>query len=321
MAMIGLTLGPLLYHWPAAKRRDFYARIADEAPVDCVHLGEVVCSKREPLSAPDLPAIAARLQAAGKQVVLSTLAMVTSEREIEAVRAHCEAGFLVEANDVSCLKVLAGRPHVIGPLVNIFNEDSLAYVARGGAIRIVPPPEVSAAGIGVLVRHAGAMEVEAMAFGRHTLSIAARCYHARSRGLHKDNCQFACEEDADGLPVGTLAGEAFVMVNGPSTMSHGYVALREELAGLVAAGVRRFRLSPEERDMVAVARLYRDLLDGRTEPAAARSALAGIIGETPVIGGYLEGREGRAPKRSTNAGLGALAPSGVEGRSPSPSRP
>ncbi len=43
-----LTLGPLLYHWDAEKRRDFYFKIADEAPVDCVYLGEVICSKREP---------------------------------------------------------------------------------------------------------------------------------------------------------------------------------------------------------------------------------------------------------------------------------
>ena len=42
-----LTLGPLLFHWSGQKRRDFYFRIADEAPVDTVYLGEVVCSKRE----------------------------------------------------------------------------------------------------------------------------------------------------------------------------------------------------------------------------------------------------------------------------------
>ena len=47
-----LTLGPLLFHWPAHKRRDFYLRIADEAPIDTVYLGEVVCSKREPFFEP-----------------------------------------------------------------------------------------------------------------------------------------------------------------------------------------------------------------------------------------------------------------------------
>ena len=58
--MSALTLGPLLYNWKPEVRRDFYFRIADEAPVDCVYLGEVVCAKREPFFADDLPAIAAR---------------------------------------------------------------------------------------------------------------------------------------------------------------------------------------------------------------------------------------------------------------------
>jgi len=294
LTKIGLTLGPLLFHWSPAKQRDFYARIADEAPVDCVHLGEVVCSKREPFSAPDLPAIAERLQAAGKQVVLSTLALVTSPREIQAVRDHCDAGFLVEANDVSCLRALAGKPHVIGPLLNIFNEGSLAYVASRGAIRIVPPPEVTAAGIGVFAAHAGAMEIEAMVFGRQTLSVSARCYHARSRGLHKDNCQFACEGEPDGLPVHTLDGEGIVAVNGTQTMSHAYVVLLREMADLAARGVHRFRLSPQDVDMVAVARLARDMLDERIDTDEAMARLPAIIGDVPTINGYMHGREGRA---------------------------
>ena len=74
--MSALTLGPILFNWKPEKRRDFYFRIADEAPIDCVYLGEVVCSKREPFFVDDLPAIAERLRAAGKQVALSTLALV-----------------------------------------------------------------------------------------------------------------------------------------------------------------------------------------------------------------------------------------------------
>ena len=44
---IGLTLGPLLYLWDQPAWSDFYSRIADEAEVDSVVLGEVVCSKRD----------------------------------------------------------------------------------------------------------------------------------------------------------------------------------------------------------------------------------------------------------------------------------
>ena len=32
-----LTIGPIAYHWPAERKRDFYARIADEAPEEWLH--------------------------------------------------------------------------------------------------------------------------------------------------------------------------------------------------------------------------------------------------------------------------------------------
>ena len=62
---IGLTLGPVLFHWEAAAWRDFHLRIADEAPVDTVVIGEVVCSKRMPFVAEHLPAVIDRLRAGG----------------------------------------------------------------------------------------------------------------------------------------------------------------------------------------------------------------------------------------------------------------
>ena len=44
-----LTLGPVLFNWAPEAWRDFYFRIADEAPVSTVYLGEAICSKRAPL--------------------------------------------------------------------------------------------------------------------------------------------------------------------------------------------------------------------------------------------------------------------------------
>ncbi len=288
-----LTLGPLMHNWAVGRRRDFYARIADEAPVSCVHLGEVVCSKRAAFTDPDLPVIAERLRAGGKEVVFSTLALVTSRAEIRAVTETLEAGFLVEANDVSCLQALAGRPHVIGPLVNVFNEGTLASLARLGAIRVAPPPEVGIEGLAVLASAEPQVEIEATVFGRLTLSVAARCYHARAYGLHRDNCQFVCDRHPDGLPVETLDGEAFVAVNGTQTMSHGYVAAAAELAHLLAAGVRRFRLMPQAVDMVAVAGLYRDVLDGRIEAVEAMAGLRELAESVPFVDGYAHRRPGR----------------------------
>lgn len=39
MTRVELTLGPVFFHWSNDRLRDFYRRIADEAPVDRVHIG------------------------------------------------------------------------------------------------------------------------------------------------------------------------------------------------------------------------------------------------------------------------------------------
>ena len=226
-----LTLGPLLFNWSAAQRRDFYARIADEAPIDSVCLGEVVCAKRAPFSDPDLPEIARRLVDGGKEVIYSTLALVMDDHDRALVAEIANASdMLVEANDLGAIEILAGRTHVIGPFVNVYNEGALAWFAQRGARRVSLPVELPTAAIGALGPRAGAVELEVTAFGRLPLAISARCYHARARGLHKDGCRYVCDEDPDGLSVETLDGQGFLAVNGLQTLSHGVAALTAEIA-------------------------------------------------------------------------------------------
>ena len=115
-----LSMGPVLFNWKPEKWRDFYFRIADEAPVDRVYVGEAVCSKRMPFFEPHIGDVVERLIAAGKEVVLSTLALVMNKREMNGIRDLAETeDFLVEANDVSAAALLKGRPHAIGPYVNV----------------------------------------------------------------------------------------------------------------------------------------------------------------------------------------------------------
>ena len=288
-----LTLGPLFFHWSAEIRRDFYFRIADEAPVDCIYLGEVVCSKREPFFEDFLPVVVDRLRAAGKEVVLSTLALITSKREMSAVEANVESGLTIEANDVACLQVLQGRPHIIGPFINVFNEGARDFFVRNNAKRIVLPVEMPAAAIGV-VAGKGDVETEVMVFGRQPLSVAMRCYHARSHGLNKDSCRFVCGLDADGLPADTLDGHPILTVNGTQTMSHGYAVLLNELTSLQNMGVGLFRLSPQNIDMVRVASLYRDVLDNKCAPDEGIARLEALTGKVPFVNGFIHAREGLA---------------------------
>jgi collagenase-like PrtC family protease len=291
-----LTVGPLLFNWSPEVWRDFYFRLADEAPVDSVHLGEVVCSKRQAFFAPYFAQVAERLQAAGKEVVLSSLALVMSERERDSMRLlAADAGdLLVEANDLAIAADLAGRPHVIGPFVNVYNEGTLAFLVRRGAVRLCLPAELPASTLAILAAQ-GLAEIEVQAFGRLPLAISARCYHARSHNLHKDGCQYVCGQDPDGMPIDTMDGRPFLTVNGTQTMSCRYVNLLSNLGALRAAGIHRFRLWPQDCDMVAVAKLFRGVLDGGLDAAEAGLRLRDLTPpDVEFSDGYVHGREGHA---------------------------
>ncbi|MBI2255512.1 MAG: U32 family peptidase [Proteobacteria bacterium] len=280
-----LTMGPVVFNWAPQKWRDFYFRIADEAPVDMVYIGEVVCAKRLPFLAPVLPDVMARLAAAGKEVVLSTLALNMNRRELNLLREMAsEEAVLVEANDIAALSLLNGRPHIVGPYVNVYNEGTLDLLAKGGAIRVVLPAELPGSSIALLIETGVPLEIQV--FGRMPLAISARCYHARAENLHKDGCRFVCERDPDGLSVDTLDGEPFLAVNGLQTLSHGCLNLGQHMMDLVCKGIRHFRLQPHMMDMVEVARLYRNLLDGHLSADELAATLPRPDGAAFVDGFY-----------------------------------
>ncbi|MCC7017737.1 MAG: U32 family peptidase [Rhodospirillales bacterium] len=287
-----ITLGPLLHNWPAERRRDFYFRVADEAPVDSVCLGEVVCAKRAPFFEPYLDEVAERLIRGGKEVVFSTLALVTGARDMAFVAEAAARRGPIEANDIAAVELLRGKPHHVGPFVNVYSEDTAHLLGRLGATRICLPVELPAAAIGAMAK-ASPAEIEVVAFGRVPLAMSVRCFHARSRGLHKSNCRFVCGEDADGLPVETVEGERFLAIAGCHILSHAYVNLANEVAALRAAGVARFRLLPQAGDMIATAGIFRSLLDERIDGAEALAALRPLApAETGFANGFVHGRAG-----------------------------
>lgn len=288
-----LCLGPLLFNWPAEQRRDFYFRIADEAPVDVVYLGEVVCSKRTPLFDAYFDSVAERLRTAGKEVILSTLALVTTEKDLGSVRQITEAAGsnVIEANDASALGLVSGRPHVVGPYVNVYNEGTLRQLAHRGAVCVCLSNELPLHNLEVLAASTP-IDLEVQVFGRMPLALSARCYHARARSFSKDNCQFVCGDDWDGLPVSTVDGAPFVSINGVQVLSDAYVLLLNEIGSLKEAGINRFRLSPHRVDMVEVARIFRGVADGVKEPEIAADELRRISGVATMANGYFHGATG-----------------------------
>ncbi|MHA1165671.1 MAG: ubiquinone anaerobic biosynthesis protein UbiV [Alphaproteobacteria bacterium] len=290
-----LTLGPVLYNWTPESWRDFYFEVADEAPVDTVFLGEVICSKRAPLFDPYMDDVVTRLKASGKKLVFSTLAEVTSaidRRAMERVAA-CEELF-IEANDASALWHLDGRPHAIGPYMNVYNEDSVKFFAGNGARSICLPPEMPASGIAALGKPAAELgiELEVQVFGRVPLALSARCYHARAHDRTKDSCQFICDRDLDGMVLNTLEGRPFLTINGIQTQSYTCLNLISEFDELSASGISRFRISPQSTGTVEAAKSFDALLNRVITPAEANENLKECGIDVPFSNGFYHQQPG-----------------------------
>jgi collagenase-like PrtC family protease len=288
-----ITLGPVPYLWDGEAWRDFYFRIADCAWIDAVTLGEVVCSKRFHFTQPFIDSVATRLADAGKQVSLASMAMVTLEREAMLTRKLAEtSAWPVEANDLSALGLLAGKPHLVGPFVNVYNGATARTLAARGATRICLGPELPLVSVTEIIREAPDTEFEVFAFGRLPLAISARCAHARAKGHSKDNCHFVCQDDPDGLAVDTLDGQSFLTLNGVQTMSHTCQVLLAELPALRRAGVTHIRLSPQHCDMAAVAEVFADVRDDRVAAAEGEARLKAIYPGVPFSNGFHHGVTG-----------------------------
>lgn len=292
-----ITLGPVQFNWNPERWRDFYFRVADEAPVALVYLGEVVCSKRGPLFSDHFEAVTERLKAGGKTVVLSTLAEVMLNLDRKMVESVCtQDDLMVEANDASAFAFLRGRPHHIGPFMNVYNEETVGVLAGRGARNVCLPAEMPAAALRDLcdrTRHLD-VTIEVQVFGRISLALSARCYHARAHGRSKDSCQFVCENDPDGLELRTLDGRPFLTVNGIQTLSHDYLNLIREVPDLRRSGVARFRLSPHSCDMVMVASVFRSVLDRHITPDEGLSQLDAMTLPGPFSNGFYHGRPGHS---------------------------
>lgn len=291
-----LTIGPILFHWPAEKQLEFYARIADEAPVDTVYLGEVICSKRSAFMVQHYDVIAERLKRGGKKVVYSTLSEVLIKRDRKDIKGVCDIQDEeeVEANDASALFHLSGKPHRLGPWMNVYNEDTLKFLAAKGAYHASLPAELYKDSIAVLGEAAKKLRValEVQVFGRVPLALSARCYHARAHQLSKDNCQFVCEKDPDGMLLNTLGGQQFLAINGIQTLSDTYLNLTGELEELQAMGVSYFRLSPHSNDMVETANVFNRLIEGQIDSAEATSLIQATGDVEPFSNGFYHHQPG-----------------------------
>lgn len=269
-----LSLGPLQYFWPREHTLAFY-REAVTWPLDRIHLGETVCSKRRELGTRDWIALADELAASGKQIVLSTLALIEAESELGALRRIVDhSRFLIEANDLSAVQYCRqrGLPFVAGPTLNIYSAQALSLLIEDGLQRWVPGVEQGhdliaemRAAMGELGRRMP--ELEVIAWGRLPLAFSARCFTARALDLAKDDCGFRCIEHPDGLPLATREGERFLRINGIQVQGDEITDLAPEIGELRALGVDALRLYPQHDGMAEVVARFRSALDQDTPVA------------------------------------------------------
>ncbi|MEW6131990.1 MAG: U32 family peptidase [Pseudomonadota bacterium] len=312
---MNLSLGPLQYYWPREDVLAFYEQAA-KWPVARVYLGESVCSRRHVLRLADWLALAEQLAEAGKEAVLSTQTLIESESDLKTLRRLVDNGsFQVEANEWGAVRLLseAGLPFVAGPTLNVYNHETLGVLAGLGAVRWLPPVEMSRdtlaalldrvrnphprplpqAGKGEAVSLRDArldeIETEVFAYGKLPLAYSARCFTARHYNLPKDDCRFRCLDHPDGLTLSTREGEPFLTINGIQTQSAGVYSLLNELDSLRELGVAALRLSPQSRHMGRVVEAFHAALSGGN---VAADVLARFMPGKPVDG-YWYGHAGR----------------------------
>ncbi|OOY34086.1 U32 family peptidase [Solemya velum gill symbiont] len=288
-----LSLGPVQYHWTREQLLDFYTSISD-TQVDIVYLGETVCSKRRMLKLDDWLGIARELSEAGKEVILSTLALIEAESEILSMKRICENGqFRVEANDMASVHMLEkiGAPFVGGPTLNLYNQKSIEVLAKSGMYRWVMPVELSRKTfMDIRNELPGGLETEVFAYGRLPLAFSARCFTARAHDLPKDDCQLRCIDDPDGLLMKTREDEEFLVLNGIQTQSaHTFNLIAAEPPGQAKIDV--LRISPQSRDNLDIIHHF----DAWRNGCAADTDVARMMEEmmpTGVCNGYWLGEPG-----------------------------
>ena len=253
-----ISLGPLLYFWSKEKVFEFYRQVA-QSNIPVVYLGEAVCTRRRELKFKDYLELAQMLSEAGKEVYISTLALLETPSEYTELKKQIETcGFKIEANDVAAVYVAKENniPFVCGPSINNYNLASLQKMHGWGMERFVMPVELSKDWLAkVIDSHDGELPfgIEVFGYGHTPLAHSARCFTARHKGIAKDNCETVCINYPKGLLAQTQEDEPLLRLNGIQTQAAACTDLSSEIEAMKQLGVTHFRISPTAKNTLEIA--------------------------------------------------------------------
>nr|WP_086940457.1 U32 family peptidase [Thaumasiovibrio occultus] len=258
------SLGPVLYYWPKDNLVEFYQRAAD-SDADIVYLGETVCSKRRQTKMADWLSIGRELAASGKQVVLSTMALLEAPSEVNLLKRYIDNGeFLIEANDMGAVGLAAEAhvPFVCGAAINAYNAHSLKHLLAQGMQRWCMPVELSRDWLLNIKQQSQELgiwdkfETEVFAYGHLPLAYSARCFTARAENRPKDDCETCCINYPTGMKVRSQEAQSVFTLNGIQTQSGDCYNLINDLSAM-AGLVDIVRLSPQGNDTLEMVTAFK----------------------------------------------------------------
>lgn len=221
------SLGPVLYYWPKTETEAFY-HAAKESEADIIYMGETVCTKRREMKVPNWLELAKEIAKSGKQVVLSTLALLEAPSELNDLRQLVNNGdFWVEANDLAAINIAQENklPFVAGPAINCYNALTLKLLQKQGMVRWCMPVELSRDWLSNVLTQFESLkieknfEVEVFSYGYLPLAYSARCFTARSEDRPKDKCETCCIKYPVGREVFSQERQKVFVLNGIQTQS------------------------------------------------------------------------------------------------------
>ncbi|KES16550.1 Collagenase or related protease [Gilliamella apis SCGC AB-598-P17] len=221
------ALGPVLYYWPKIETEAFY-QAAKDSDADIIYMGETVCTKRREMKVPNWLDLAKEIAKSGKQVVLSTLALLEAPSELIDLKQLVNNGdFLIEANDLAAINIAHDNnlPFVAGPAINCYNALTLKLLQKQGMVRWCMPVEVSRDWLSNVLKQFDALkiernfEVEVFSYGYLPLAYSARCFTARSEDKPKDKCETCCIKYPVGREVFSQEQQKVFVLNGIQTQS------------------------------------------------------------------------------------------------------